>query len=464
MLISEAASKIGGELVGADVRFTSASIDTRTIKKGDLFIALRGPNFDGHEYLDVAKEQGAVAALVSKPVKSDLPTITVKDTRASLGMLSAIWRDQFQLSSVAITGSCGKTTVKEMVASILSLQGNTHYTKGNFNNDIGVPLTLLDLSEQHQYAVIELGANHLGEIAYTVELAQPDVAVITNAGEAHIEGFGSKDNVAKAKGEIFQGLSAQGVAVLNKDDDYYEYWQTLVTDSQQASFSLDAKNADYFGSDFIVNAKGQYCFVLNVNGDKESKESSSIEIALPLLGRFSVLNAIASAAVAYSVGASLENIKKGLEGIKPIRGRLYPESVSGYHIIDDSYNANPISIRAAIDLLSEVPGANCLVLGDMGELGVHSPSLHREVGSYAAESGIELLLVKGKYASDYLVGFTTHKSEAQRGVGLDTHAEIVRFIMDEVSDSTILIKGSRSASMEKVIEILKQHNDSEGQG
>jgi len=224
MLISDAAKQMNGILTGNDVEFFSVSTDTRTIKSGDLFVALKGPHFDGHEYLDRAEKDGAVAALTSKKVDTALPTILVKDTWKGLGKLAVAWRSQFQLPTVAITGSCGKTTLKEMVAAILSLRGKTHFTQGNFNNDIGVPITLLKLSSEHKYAVIELGANHLGEIAYTAALTQPDIAVVTNAGDAHIEGFGSKENVAKAKGEIFEGLSPKGIAVLNKDDAFYDYW------------------------------------------------------------------------------------------------------------------------------------------------------------------------------------------------------------------------------------------------
>ncbi len=467
MLISNAAMKVNGELKGQDVKFSSVSIDTRTIKAGDLFVALRGPNFDGHEYLDVAKKNGAVAALVSKPVKTSLPTILVKDTWSGLGQLAAEWRAQFQLSTVAITGSCGKTTLKEMIAAILSLRGKTHFTQGNFNNDIGVPLTLLKLSADHEYAVIELGANHLGEIAYTANLTQPDVAVVINAGDAHIEGFGSKENVAKAKGEIFQSLNADGIAVLNRDDEFYSYWQKNTSRTKQVCFSLENSSADFFGSQLILNQSGKYQFVLNCY-------AGSIEISLPLLGKFSVLNAISAAAVACSVGASLEEIKEGLESVKAIKGRLYPVTIGSQHVIDDTYNANPVSVHAAIDLLADMPGKKCLILGDMAELGVHSPSLHREVGAYAAKNSIDQLIVVGKHASDYLVGFTTHKGVEsknldQKGSGFDSCEEVAKFVNSELQGASILIKGSRSAEMERVIIHLEaiaseKSNNVEGQG
>lgn len=462
MLVSDAANQINGEHTGEDVKFTSVSTDTRTIKPGDLFVALRGPNFDGHEYLDIAKQRGAVAILVSKPVRTSMPTILVRDTWTGLGLLAAAWRSQFQLPTVAITGSCGKTTLKEMVAAILSLRGKTHFTQGNFNNDIGVPLTLLKMADAHKYAVIELGANHLGEIAYTAELTQPDVAVVTNAGDAHIEGFGSRENVAKAKGEIFQSLAADGVAVLNKDDAFYGYWESMITKAKKVSFSLEDRSADYHGSDLTLNQNGKYQFVLN-------SEAGKIEISLPLLGKFSVLNAISAAAVASSVGASLTEIKAGLESVEAIRGRLYPVTIANQHVIDDTYNANPVSIHAAIDLLAEVPGKSCIVLGDMAELGVHAPSLHREVGAYAAQKSIDQIVVLGRHASDYLVGFTTHKEANQKGVAFDSHDDIAQFIRNELEDYLILIKGSRSAEMEKVICRLEAiadetNNISEGQG
>ncbi len=467
MLISNVAMKTNGELKGQDIDFSSVSIDTRTIKKGDLFVALRGPNFDGHEYLDVAKKNGAVAALVSKTVDTSLPTILVKDTWVGLGQMAAEWRAQFHLPTVAITGSCGKTTLKEMTAAILSLKGKTHFTQGNFNNDIGVPLTLLELSVDDEYAVIELGANHLGEIAYTANLTQPDVAVVINAGDAHIEGFGSKENVAKAKGEVFQSLRVGGVAVLNKDDAFYSYWQKNTSKTKQVCFSLQNSDADFFGSQLTLNQNGKYQFVLNCN-------AGTIEISLPLLGRFNMLNAIASAAVAYSVGASLDEIKMGLESVKAIKGRLYPLIVGSQHVIDDTYNANPVSVHAAIDLLAEVSGKKCLVLGDMAELGVHSPSLHREVGAYAAQQSIDCLVVVGKHASDYLVGFTTYKGVKnngidQKGIGFDSCKEVAQFICSELKGASILIKGSRSAEMERVITHLQaianeKSNNLEGQG
>lgn len=466
MLISDAANQMEGVLTGNDVEFFSVSTDTRTIKPGDLFVALKGPHFDGHEYLNRAENDGAVAALTSKEVDTALPTILVKDTWKGLGKLAVAWRSQFHLPTVAITGSCGKTTLKEMVAAILSLRGTTHFTQGNFNNEIGVPITLLKLSSEHKYAVIELGANHLGEIAYTVGLTQPDIAVVTNAGDAHIEGFGSKENVAKAKGEIFEGLSSDGIAVLNKDDAFYDYWQSLVTDKRQVSFSLESEEADFYGSQFVVGANGKYQFILNAASPVASEK---IEICLPLLGKSSALNAITAAAITYSMGATLAEVKAGLESVKAIRGRLFSMVVGSHHIIDDSYNANPVSVRAAIDLLAGVPGESCLVLGDMAELGIHSPSLHREVGAYAAQKGITSLVVQGKYSSDYLVGFTTHKGSEQRGIAFDTVEEVTHFIEEEVSGALILVKGSRSAAMERVISLLEQAVESgnkhnEGQG
>ena len=465
MLISDVANQMNGQLVGDDVEFFSVSTDTRTIKPGDLFVALKGPNFDGHEYLGVAEKDGAVAALISENVETALSTVLVKDTWRGLGQLAKAWRSQFQMPTVAITGSCGKTTLKEMVAAILSLRGKTHFTQGNFNNDIGVPITLLKLSAEHQYAVIELGANHLGEIAYTSGLTQPDVAVVTNAGEAHIEGFGSKENVAKAKGEIFEGLSSTGIAVLNGDDAFYDYWQSLVTDKKQVSFSLENTETDFYGSTFVVGENGKCQFILNATS---TATSETIEINLPLLGKSNALNAIAAAAVANSMGATLVEIKAGLESVKAIRGRLFPMDVGPLKIIDDSYNANPVSIHAAIDLLAGVPGESCLVLGDMAELGVHSPSMHREVGAYAAKQGIESLVVQGKHTSDYLVGFTAHKETGQRGVAFDTIEEVASFIVGEVSEALILVKGSRSAAMERVVDLLEQaannDNNVEGQG
>jgi len=457
VLISDAAKYIQGTFDGNDVEFRAVSTDTRTIKAGDLFVALRGPFFDGHEYLEIAENKGAAAILVSKTVSTQLPTIRVKDTLEGLGLLAAAWKRQCDIKTIAVTGSCGKTSVKEMLYAILDDNGDTLATKGNFNNEIGVPLTLLELNKQYKKAVVELGANHLGEIAYTTALVKPNVALITNVGAAHIEGFGSQENIAKAKAEIFYGLVEGGVAIMNRDDDFFPYWWENTSPYQQRTFSLENASADFYASDICVNSTGRCEFMLHGFGDV-------INVSLPLLGRHNVINAVASAAAAEALGFSLQKIKNGLEKVKPIPGRLFPEVFKENYLIDDSYNANPVSIKAAIDLLKEMGRGSCLVLGDMGELGIHSPSLHADVGAYAAKQGVDFLIVKGKYASDYLVGYVTNKQTFQQGMICDSDASVTQYILDNVNNATILVKGSRSAKMEKTVQLLRESVNSEELG
>ncbi|MDX1695230.1 MAG: UDP-N-acetylmuramoyl-tripeptide--D-alanyl-D-alanine ligase [Ketobacteraceae bacterium] len=446
MYLADAAKAVKGTLHGDNLRFSSVSTDTRTIQPGDLFVALKGPNFNGHDYVQQAADSGAIALMVSEEVKTDLPQIRVENTLAGLGALGAAWKAQFTIKTIAITGSSGKTSVKEMAAAILSLKGETLATRGNFNNEIGVPLTLLSLTDKHQYAVIELGANHIGEIAYTVSLVKPNVAAITNAGSAHIEGFGSRENIAKAKGEIYQGLVANGTAVINMDDAYCEYWQSITEGYAKMSFSLENKGADVYASDINVNTAGQYGFRLHVGDD-------SILVQLKLLGAHNVLNAINAAAMTAPLDVDLETVRRGLESVEPIRGRLYPIPLDGGILIDDTYNANPASVKAAADLLAELDVTTCMVLGDMAELGTHAPSMHREVGEYIALKGIEYLVAKGKHAADYLVGFSKFQSIEQKSARFDEFHEVASYLQQEKPE-TVLVKGSRSAAMENVVHAL----------
>lgn len=449
MYLADAAVAVNGVLAGENLSFKAVSTDTRTLQPGDFFVALKGPHFNGHDYIAQAEKAGACALLVSESVDSSLPHIKVANTLRALGDLGAAWKKQFNPATVAITGSCGKTSVKEMVAAILSLRGKTLATKGNYNNEIGVPLTLLSLQSDHEYAVIELGANHIGEIAYTVSLVEPEVAVITNAGSAHIEGFGSRDNVARAKGEIYQGLPESGKALINQDDNYCEYWQSITQNYQQLGFSLQSEQADYFASGIKVNHAGQYGFTLHLQNE------APLFVQLGLLGKHNVMNAVTAASVAHVMGASHEQIKQGLQTVKAIPGRLYPISIGEQVVIDDTYNANPVSIKAAVDLLAELNVRTCVVLGDMAELGTHAPSMHREVGEYVATKGIDYLVVKGKHAADYLVGFSQCQNENQKGARFDEYEEVVAFLQHEKPD-TLLVKGSRSAAMENVVQLLSE--------
>ena len=446
MYLAEAATAVSGALSGENLEFASVSTDSRTLEAGDLFVALKGPHFNGHEYIKQAAAAGAVALVVSEDVVSSLPVIRVENTLQALGALAAAWKARHAVKTVAITGSCGKTSVKEMTAAILSLKGETLATQGNYNNEIGVPLTLLTLNEHHEFAVIELGANHIGEIAYTVSLTKPDVAVITNAGTAHIEGFGSAENVARAKGEIYQGLPASGTAVINADDKYSEYWLGITEGYKTLRFSMADPSADFYATDILVNSAGQYSFCLHAG-------EQSVAVQLQLLGKHNVLNAITAGAVAFAVGVDLAPIKQGIESVTPIKGRLMPVRCGQRVVIDDTYNANPVSIKAAADMLAELDAVTCMVLGDMAELGTHAPSMHREVGEYIALRGIHVLIAKGKYAADYLVGFSRFQSEGQKSARFDEFDEIVAYLNNQLPD-TILVKGSRSAGMEQVVNLL----------
>lgn len=448
MRLSEAAGPLHGVLKGEDVAFCSVSTDTRTLQKGDLYIALKGPRFNGHDCLQEAAEKGAVACIVSEVVDTRLPKIEVKHTTEALGRLAAFWKSRYSPLTIAVTGSSGKTTVKELMASIFDRAGPTLATQGNLNNDIGVPLTLLRIRPEHQFAIIEMGANHLGEIAYTSGLTQPDIALITNAGSAHLEGFGSRSNIAKAKGEIYRGLSPQGIAVINADDQYADYWAELNDGRQIVRFSVQRDDVECYATDIQVNVQGQFSFTLCV-GDQ------TIDIQLALLGRHNVANAVAAASVAHAAGIALSVIKEGLEAAAPVAGRLSLVALGQHTVIDDSYNANPASIKAAADLLTELPEPRVMVLGDMAELGIHAPSLHSDVGAYIAQHGVDTLLVKGRHATDYLAGFTMHKNSHQAGLRFDDAAALADYLVSRQESARILVKGSRSAHMEDVIEQLR---------
>ena len=446
MDLSDAARIVGGSLNDPDVLFSSVSIDTRKLKPGDLFVAIRGKKFDGHDFLEAAADCGAVAAMVDREAISKLPVVRVEDTRIALGELAADWRKRCAIPVIGVTGSNGKTTVKEMVAAIFAVAGDVLYTQGNLNNDIGVPLTLLRLQNNHRYAVIEMGANHRHEIAYTASLAQPDVSIITNAGSAHLEGFGDLDGVARAKGELIEGLTDSGTAVLNIDDRFFGFWKQLAGNNRVIAFGLDnsadvkAKNIemrwtkDGFANRFVL------CF-----------EGSETPIHLRLAGRHNVCNALAASAAAFALGVGCEQIKKGLEGLVPVHGRMQP--VAGRHgslLIDDTYNANPSSFTAAIDVVSQLPGELWVILGAFAELGERSEALHEAVGLYAKNHGIRHLFATGTAAVKAVESF------GDGGIYFENQDALI-----ETSESMLhgkvvaLVKGSRSQQMERVVEKLR---------
>jgi UDP-N-acetylmuramoyl-tripeptide--D-alanyl-D-alanine ligase len=451
MMLSECSALLQGKLAGEDVAITSVSIDTRAIKPGQLYVAIKGHNFDGNEFVDQAQVAGAIAAIVHEGVKTTMPHIIVYDTRLALAELSGAWRHSLaalggkMLSVVGITGSNGKTTVKEMVAAILSVNDPVLFTQGNLNNDIGVPLTLLGLNEQHRYAVIEMGANHAGEISYTSTYAQADVVIITNAGAAHIEGFGSLEGVAKAKGEIIETLKNEGVAVINYDDDYFGYWKSVAGNRRVLSFGLNG-SAD-------VTAKAIKTEIRNnafVTTFELVTAQGSIDISLKLAGRHNVINALAATAASMALDIGLQQIKQGLENVKPVTGRLQPlVSRLGNIVIDDTYNANSASLKAGLDVLTTFRGKPWLVLGAFGELGPESPKMHEEMGAVIKASGVERLLAVGADSKNTVQAF------GKGATFFEKQQDLIDVLKQELKgDETILIKGSRAQHMENVAAAL----------
>ncbi|MGH8352393.1 MAG: UDP-N-acetylmuramoyl-tripeptide--D-alanyl-D-alanine ligase, partial [Pseudomonas sp.] len=421
------------------------SSDSRQIEPGQLFIALTGPRFDGHDYLAQVAGKGAVAALVEREVAgAPLPQLVVHDTRQALGQLGALNRQAYSGPLAAVTGSSGKTTVKELLASILraGLSGPVLATRGNLNNDLGVPLTLLELAPEHVGAVIELGASRVGEIAYTAGLTRPQVAIITNAGTAHVGEFGGPDKIVQAKGEILDGLPAAGVAVLNRDDPAFATWKQRAKGRPVLSFALDDGRAEFRAGELARDARG--CLAFNLLGP-----AGAARIQLNLLGTHNVANALAAAAAAHALGVPLVGIVAGLESLQPVKGRAVAQlTTNGGRLIDDSYNANPASMHAAIDILAGFSGRTVLVLGDMGELGEWAERGHREVGAYAAGK------VSALYAVGPLMAHAVSAFGAQGRHFADQASLIQALAAEQDQNTTILIKGSRSAAMDKVVAAL----------
>jgi len=445
MLLNEIANATHGTLMGEDLTITAASIDTRTLKKGDLYIAIKGEKFDGHTFVEKAAIAGAKAILVEQETTVSLPQIIVKDSHLALAEFAAAWKEKANVTTVGITGSNGKTTVKEMIAGILNINSSVLFTQGNLNNDIGVPLTLLKLQQENKYAVIEMGANHAGEIEYSSHYAKPDVAVITNVGAAHIEGFGSLQGVAKAKGEIIAGLDNNGTAALNKDDAFYPVWQAIAGDRKIRTFGIQ-NDADITAQELVSGIdKGSFFtqFVLLTETDK-------IAVKLKLAGQHNVMNALAATVCCLSVGINLQQIKQGLEEISPVTGRL--QSLLGIQdslVIDDSYNANPDSFKVALDVLKQCKGDQWVILGALGEMGTKSEAIHKELGKLIKSKNVARVLAIGSDAEfsvqEFGKGATFFKS----------HEQLITALKSEMKGGeAILIKGSRAQKMEKVVAAL----------
>ena len=446
MSLSLAAKFTGSNFKGIDQPVTGVSIDTRTLEKGQLFVAIKGENFDGHEFLQAAQQKGAVAAMVSETLNTDLPCLKVDDTLDSLQLLASNWRNQFELPLIAITGSNGKTTVKELVGSILSAAyDRVLVTQGNLNNHIGVPLTLLRLNDSHQCAVVEMGMNHAGEIARLTALAKPDVALVNNAMLAHVEAFDSVLDVAAAKSEIFQGLPANGTAVLNADDPNYAFFKSQAACARCIDFGLNAK-ADVTAS---LSYRQEHVVIFMTT------PVGNIEVKLNLLGEHNAMNALAATACALALDVDLASIKKGLEKVVPVKGRLQPIKLSNnILVLNDTYNANPDSMKAGIDVLAQMPGSRkILVAGDMGELGAQSEQLHEQVGRYAAENQVDEFLSLGSLMKRGARAFGDNGFNTLRAKDL-----MARLNEELEKDCVVLVKGSRSMRMERVVEALQSDN------
>jgi len=438
--LKQIAAMTGGRLYGADAEIDSVSIDSRQINSDQLFIAIKGERFDAHDFVANLGDSAA-AALVHQKIEGDVTQIVVKDTRIALGELAAAWRKTLSLPVIALTGSNGKTTVKEMLASILSQQGNVLATLGNCNNDIGLPLTLLRLRAEHDYAVIEMGANHFDEIAYLTQITQPNIALLNNAGAAHLEGFGDIKGVSRAKGEIFEGLHHTGIAIINADDPYTDYWQDLCKDKRVVSFGMHA-SADIQGE---INEQGQLLINPHKNG---------LVVTLKLLGDHNAMNALAATAAAVVVGAKMSSLQQGLEALEPVKGRLSPITTEqGAYLIDDTYNANPSSLQMGINVLAKRSGKKILVLGDMGELGHDVAKLHYDIGKQVKYSGIDQLYCLGQYSQYACQAF------GEGGHSFTEIEDLLKHLKPFVQKNTsVLVKGSRSMKMERVVNAFSAEN------
>lgn len=448
LTLSEIAGAVQGRLVGENRSVEAVSIDTRTLRKNDLYVAIKGEHFDGHDFVEKAEQAGAAALIVGRRMETQLPQVLVADTRLALAEMAGVWRRRLPVKVAGVTGSNGKTTVKEMIAAILSLNDEVLSTQGNLNNDIGVPLTLLRLHEKHRYAVIEMGANHPGEIGYTSRYAKPDVAVITNVGAAHIEGFGDLQGVATAKGEIVDSLGDQGIAVLNRDDEYFPYWQQLAGGRRIVSFGL-RETADVRADNIRTGINGhefETTFDLRTATDR-------LPLRLKLAGNHNVVNALAAAAVCTQFDIGLPQIRDGLADMRPVTGRLQPlVSRQGNVVIDDSYNANPTSLKAALDVLVQCGGEPWLVLGAFGELGPDSLRLHREIGELCKAMNIVRLLATGPDARHCVDAF------GKGATFFATQEELIAALQQQLTGrETLLIKGSRTRKMENVAAALVEN-------
>jgi UDP-N-acetylmuramoyl-tripeptide--D-alanyl-D-alanine ligase len=445
--LAEFARVCGGRLCGSDAAYTDVVSDSRTVAPQQLFVALKGPRFDGHEFVGAALALGAAGALVAAEQPVELAQIIVPDTQAALERAARGWRAHFSGALVGVAGSNGKTTAKEMTAAILGQSGDCLATRGNLNNHIGVPLTLLRLTPAHRSAVVEMGANRAGEVAALVAIARPTIGMITNAGAEHLEGFGSLEGVARAEGEMVAGLTAGATAVINADDEFAGLWRAL-TPARVVTFGV-REPADFSATE-VHTALGSEGFRTQF---RLTAPAGSAAIRLAVGGAHNVANALAAAAAAASAGASLEHIASGLAAVRAVPGRLqFKQGASGAWLIDDSYNANPSSVRAAIEVLGSLAGRKWLVLGDMAELGEFAQAAHSAIGEFARAHGVERLYATGALAVRAVDSFGAGAQWFADAAALT--AALTRELAKAGPEVRLLIKGSRVNRLERVVDAL----------
>ena len=453
--LSELVRCAPGQIVGNDCAFNSVSTDSRTLKPGALFVALSGPSFDGHDFVAAAAERGAAAAIVERPLAAQIPQIVTPDPLGALSAFAHAWRRQFHIPLIGVTGSNGKTTTKELIGSILSRQGKTLVTRGNLNNHIGVPLMLLELTAEHRYAVIEMGANHIGEIAHLASLAEPTVGIVTNAGAAHLEGFGSLAGVAQGKGEMFRALPPEGVAIVNADDAFAAQWRDSSTAERVLTFGFE-QPADFMAHKVRAESSaGGFRTEFELVTPYGSRPAT-----LALGGLHNLRNALGAAAAACAVGIEIDESVAGIAAMKSVAGRLeLKPALNGAFLVDDSYNANPGSLKAGIDAFRTFGGVRWLVLGEMRELGASSDELHAEVGRYARQAGIERLFAVGEGSRFAVEAF---------GPGGQWFASVDALVAEASKSLTggvaVLIKGSRANRLERVAAALALHKGEASDG
>lgn len=450
MRLSSVANAVNGHLLGDDILLHNVAINTRDECEGRLFVALKGDNFDAHQFVTQAAESGAAALMVEQDLKSELPIVKVESTHKALMDLATWWRSQFVLPVIGVTGSVGKTTVKEMLACIFAELGKGVVTKGNLNNEIGAPLTVMRLEADDLYAVIEMGMNHSGEIGRLSTMAKPTIALVNNAAAAHLEGLGTVEAVAYAKGEIYQGLSADGIAVINADDEFAHVWVKLAENHQKLTFGL-SDEADVSATYKERNGR----LVVKISTQKES-----FKIRISSVGEHSVRNVLAATTAALAANVPPAIIKEGLANFTPVNGRMNIDSVAGVTVINDTYNANPSSMRAAINVLVKNVD-NTLIVGDMAELGAATDAEHKALGEQAAKRGVKTLLSCGRYASVVADAFSGI-SALGNAKAFENQQSLLDYLQKNIPKGTVLVKGSRSAKMELVVEALQKQLSENG--